>query len=58
MSHIPKGGMCRVCVYKKMDCSKLNFDKMRVIEKCKDTDLLIVKCDKFQKENTPLVMVK
>lgn len=46
---IPKGGMCRGCAYKKMDCSKLDFSKMRVINVCDVSKFNIVKCDKYQK---------
>ncbi len=47
--YVPKGGMCRGCVYKNMDCSKLNFSKMRVIGVCDLSKLNVVKCDKYQK---------
>jgi len=46
---IPKGSMCRQCVWKSSNCSKLRFEKMRVIEVCKNTKLKVVKCDKYQK---------
>ena len=46
---IPKGGMCRGCVFKRMDCSNLKFDKMRVIEVSKELKLNVVRCTKYQK---------
>jgi hypothetical protein len=46
---IPKGGMCRGCVFKSMNCSSLKFDKMRVIEVSRELGLNIVRCDKYQK---------
>jgi hypothetical protein len=47
--YVPKGGMCRGCAFKRMDCSKLNFDKMVVIGVCDQLKLNTVKCDKYQK---------
>lgn len=49
MNYQPKGGMCAVCTKKKNDCSKLEFDKMRVIERSKDA--VIVKCTEFTREH-------
>lgn len=47
--YAPKGGMCRDCVFKRSDCSKLKFENMRVIAVCDLSELNIVKCDKYQK---------
>ena len=47
VAHHPKGGMCRVCRHRDRDCSHLQFDKMRVIDKYDNK--LIVKCEGFKR---------
>lgn len=37
MLYIPKGGMCRTCIYKGADCSRLPFPGMPVIERSQET---------------------
>lgn len=46
----PKGGMCAKCANKHEDCSKLDFSKMKQIQRTLNT--VIVKCDKYQRELT------
>ena len=48
VTHHPKGGMCRVCRHRARDCSHLQFDKMRVIDKYDNK--VIVKCEGFKRE--------
>ncbi|MGL5487848.1 MAG: hypothetical protein ACRDC6_16405 [Shewanella sp.] len=45
----PKGGMCAKCIRKHEDCSKLDFSKMKQIQRTLNT--VIVKCDKYQRQS-------
>ena len=45
--HIPKGSMCVVCRYFNSNCSELDFESMKVIEKGGDTS--VVKCNEFER---------
>lgn len=50
MTH-PKASMCRVCVHRDKNCSKLPFDKMPVIERYAGG--IVVRCLEFKRnENT------
>lgn len=46
--HQPKGSMCMVCTKKLEDCSKMQFDKMRPMDKTPDA--IIVICSEFVKD--------
>jgi len=48
MTYIPKGSMCASCKNKFNDCSKLPFDKMKVIET--DGNYSVVKCVEFKNQ--------
>jgi len=48
--YVPKGGMCTACKKKYEDCSKLEFEKMTIVNTFHDT--AFVKCTEFErKEN-------
>lgn len=44
----PKGGMCAKCTHKHEDCSKLDFSKMKQIQRT--LNAVIVKCDNFERK--------
>lgn len=47
VNYQPKGGMCAKCIHKHDDCSKLDFSKMKQIQR--DSDSVIVKCVNFDR---------
>lgn len=49
MIYQPKGGMCAKCIHKHEDCSKLDFSKMKQIQRT--LNAVIVKCDKFNRQS-------
>lgn len=49
VDHVPNGEQCLQCHFKKVDCSALDFDKMKVIKKEKEYN--IVMCNNYQKED-------
>lgn len=48
LTHRPKGRMCAVCLNCSEDCSKLDFNSMRVIGQDWDK-MFVVKCTNFEK---------
>lgn len=52
LSYQPKGGMCAVCRYREIDCSGLEFNKMKPIFKEDRDGIVIVKCDRFTRRET------
>lgn len=46
--HQPKGSMCATCVRQRDDCSDLDFDLMRVIERLQN--VVIVRCSEWKKK--------
>ncbi|MGL4600259.1 MAG: hypothetical protein ACRCVE_01880 [Plesiomonas sp.] len=49
VNYQPKGGMCAKCIHKHEDCSKLDFSKMKQIQRTLNT--VIVKCDKHHRQS-------
>ena len=47
LEYIPKGGMCKVCLFSNRDCSGLDFKSMQKLGKGDSDGLVIVKCDQF-----------
>jgi len=45
--YVPKGGMCTACKKKYEDCSKLEFEKMTIVNTFHDT--AFVKCTEFER---------
>ena len=46
--YVPKGGMCTACKKKHENCSKLEFEKMPIVNTFHDT--AFVKCTEFERE--------
>lgn len=55
MNSQPKGGMCKACILRYQDCSKLDFSGMPVIQK--DKEVRIVKCSNFARKTSDLYVV-
>ncbi|MGL5280708.1 MAG: hypothetical protein ACRC8W_03005 [Plesiomonas shigelloides] len=47
VNYQPKGGMCAKCIHKHEDCSKLDFSKMKQIQRSSNS--VIVKCVNFER---------
>jgi hypothetical protein len=47
LEYIPKGGMCKVCLFSNEDCSKMPFKDMQKLTKPDKDGLVIVKCSAF-----------
>jgi len=47
LEYIPKGGMCKVCLFSKNDCSDLDFKSMQRLAKGDSNGLVVVKCTSF-----------
>lgn len=47
--HQPKGSMCACCVRQRDDCSDLDFDLMRVINR--GQNVVIVHCSEWRKND-------
>ena len=47
--YAPKGSMCAACKKSRLNCSSLDFSKMRVAEHCKLSHVSFVICNEFVK---------
>ena len=47
LEYIPKGGMCKVCLFSNKDCSNLDFKSMHKLSKGDKDGLAVVKCSSF-----------
>ena len=47
LEYIPKGGMCKSCVFSTEDCSDLDFKGMQKLSKGDKDGVVVVKCSQF-----------
>jgi len=46
----PKGSMCASCQHRREDCSRLPFERMRVVESINHGAVQIVRCSEYIKD--------